>query len=107
MSGFEIAIIAVVLAVCLYTSYTDVRFKKIGNRCTYGLVLLGLLCQAVLVYLGITTLSAVLWLLLGGLAVAFLMYYLGIWSPGDSKLFWGLSVALLQRHPSKTASPCV
>jgi hypothetical protein len=29
----------------------------------------------------------VLWLVLGGLAVAFLMYYLGIWSPGDAKLF--------------------
>jgi hypothetical protein len=36
----------------------------------------------------------VLWLVLGGLAVAFLMYYLGIWSPGDAKLFWGVSVAL-------------
>jgi Flp pilus assembly protein protease CpaA len=94
MSGFEISIIAVVLAVCLYTSYTDVRLKKIGNRCTYGLVLLGLLCQGIFVYLGITTIPEVLWLLLGGLAVAFLMYYLGIWSPGDSKLFWGLSVAL-------------
>jgi len=94
MSLFEIFVIVVVLAVCLYTSYTDTRLKEIGNLYTYGLVAFGLVCQALFIYLGITTLLQVLWLLLGGLAAAFLMYYLGIWSPGDSKLFWGVSVAL-------------
>jgi preflagellin peptidase FlaK len=94
MSLFELLIIVVVLATCLYVSYTDARFRKIGNPYTYGLVAFGLVCQGVFAYLGITTLPQALWLLLGGLAVAFLMYYLGIWSPGDSKLFWGVSVAL-------------
>ncbi len=94
MSIFEISIIGVVLAVCLYVSYTDVKHRKIGNLYTYGLVLFGLICQGVFVYLGATTLPQALWLLLGGLAVAFLMYYMGIWSPGDSKLFWGVSMAL-------------
>ncbi|HDQ72557.1 MAG TPA: hypothetical protein ENN19_10735 [Chloroflexi bacterium] len=94
MSLFEIWIIVVVLIICLYVSYTDVKFRKIGNPYTYGLVAFGLLCQGVFVYLSITTLPQVLWLLLGGLAAAFLMYYLGIWSPGDSKLFWGVSIAL-------------
>jgi Flp pilus assembly protein protease CpaA len=94
MSLLEIFLIGIVLATCSYASYTDVEFKKIGNRCTYGLVLLGLLCQGLFAYLGLTTLPRLLWLLLGGLAAAFLMYYLDIWSPGDSKLFWGVSVAL-------------
>lgn len=94
MSIFEVLVIGVVLAVCLYVSYTDIKYKKIGNVYTYGLVVFGLICQGVFVYLGATTLSQALWLLVGGLAVAFLMYYLGIWSPGDSKLFWGVCVAL-------------
>lgn len=94
MSVLELFAIAIVLMVCLYVSYTDTKFRKIGNPYTYGLVAFGLACQGVFVYLGITTLPRLLWLLLGGLAAAFLMYYLGIWSPGDSKLFWGVSVAL-------------
>ncbi|MCK4448965.1 MAG: prepilin peptidase, partial [Anaerolineae bacterium] len=94
MSLFEILIIAIVLLCSLYVSYTDTRFRKIGNFYTYGLVACGLVCQGIFIYLGITTILQVAWLLLGGLAVAFLMYYLGIWSPGDSKLFWGVSVAL-------------
>jgi Flp pilus assembly protein protease CpaA len=94
MSLLEVVAIVVVLLCSLYVSYTDAKFRKIGNPYTYGLVAFGLACQGVFVYLGITTLPRLLWLLLGGLAVAFLMYYLGIWSPGDSKLFWGVSVAL-------------
>lgn len=94
MSLLELSMIGVVLLACLYVSYTDTRFRKIGNLYTYGLVVFGLICQGVFVYLGVTTLLQLLWLLLGGLAAAFLMYYLGIWSPGDSKLFWGVSVAL-------------
>jgi Flp pilus assembly protein protease CpaA len=94
VSLFEILDITVVLATCLYVSYTDTRFRKIGNRYTYGLVAFGLFGQGVLVSQGITTVLQVTWLLLGGLATAFLLYYLGIWSPGDAKLFWGVSVAL-------------
>lgn len=94
MSLFEVLDILVVLAICLYVSYTDARFKRIGNSYTYGLVLFGLVSQGIYTYLGSTTLLHVLWLLLGGLVAAFLMYYLGIWSPGDSKLFWGVSMAL-------------
>jgi len=94
MSLLELLIIAIVLLCCLYVSYTDTRFRKIGNLYTYGLVAFGLICQGIFVYLGITIIPQVLWLFLGGLTIAFLMYYLGIWSPGDSKLFWGVSVAL-------------
>jgi Flp pilus assembly protein protease CpaA len=94
MSLFEILGIVIVLMTCLYVSYTDTKFRKIGNLYTYGLVAFGLICQGVFVYLGITTIPQVIWLLLGGLTIAFLMYYLGIWPPGDSKLFWGVSVAL-------------
>jgi Flp pilus assembly protein protease CpaA len=94
MSTFEIWIISAVLATCVYVSYTDIKYRKIGNLCTYGLVLFGLVCQGISIYIGATSLPEVLWLLLGGLAIAFLMYYLGIWAPGDSKLFWGVSMAL-------------
>jgi hypothetical protein len=50
--------------------------------------------QGIFVYAGWIRVLDVAGLLLGGLAAGFLMYYLGIWSPGDSKLFWGISLAL-------------
>jgi preflagellin peptidase FlaK len=94
MSLFEIIIVVFVLLCCFYVSYTDIKFKKIGNPYTYGLVAFGLACQGIFAYLGITTFQKVLSLLFGGLTIAFLFYYLGIWPPGDSKLFWGVSLAL-------------
>ena len=43
MSFLELAIIAITLLACLYSSYTDIRRKKISNRITYSLVAFGLL----------------------------------------------------------------
>lgn len=94
MSFLEIAAIMIVLAACLHACYTDTRYKRISNLDTYGLVLLGLVCQGIFAYLGVTSWGHTIWLVLGSLSIAFVMYYLGIWSPGDSKLFWGVSVAL-------------
>jgi Flp pilus assembly protein protease CpaA len=38
MSVLEIALIAVVLVIGLYTTYTDTRFRTIGNACTCSLI---------------------------------------------------------------------
>ncbi len=50
MSVLELFAIAIVLMVCLYVSYTDTKFRKIGNPYIYGLALFGLACQGVFVY---------------------------------------------------------
>lgn len=94
MSALELFLLIAVFTISGYTAYTDTMSRKISNLCTYGLVLAGALSQAIFVYLGLLTLPQCLWLILGGLAIAFLLFTLGIWSPGDAKLFWAVSVAL-------------
>lgn len=94
MSALELFLLIAVFSISGYTAYTDTKSCKISNLCTYGLALAGALSQAIFVYLGLLTLPQYLWLILGGLAIAFLLFTLGIWSPGDAKLFWAVSVAL-------------
>lgn len=89
----NIAIIATI-ACCLYASYTDIKERKILNVCTFGLLLFGMVSQILFIMEEKTTISQVATTALSSLMIAFITYYSGIWSPGDSKLFWGVSVAL-------------
>ena len=45
-------------------------------------------------YLGMTTPVYVLVLLLGSGVIAFLLYWFGVFAPGDAKLFWGVCLIL-------------
>ena len=94
MSIIEILLTTLILIVGVYASITDTRNRRISNSCTYGLALAGALSQALFVYLGLLTIPQYLWLIFGGLAIAVLLFTLGIWSPGDAKLFWAVAVAL-------------
>lgn len=89
----NIAMIATI-ACCLYASYTDIKERKILNVCTYGLLLFGMVSQILFILEEKTTISQVATTALSSCLMAFLVYYSGIWSPGDSKLFWGVSVTL-------------
>ena len=90
----EFLALVAVLICCLYASYTDIRFRRIGNRCTFSLVFIGLLCQILFLFLEVTTPLRIGVLFFSGLVIGLLMYLWGLWSPGDAKLYWGVSLAV-------------
>ena len=90
MTHYEYFLIFLALVFCGYASYTDLKTQKIRNFCSLGLLYVGTLSQLMAWYLGTTTSLYILGLFLGGGLIAFGLYWFGIFSPGDSKLFWGL-----------------
>ena len=90
MSHYEYFLIFLALVFCGYASYTDLKTQKIRNFCSLGLLYVGTLSQLMVWYLGATTPLYILGLFFGSGLIAFAFYWFGIFSPGDSKLFWGL-----------------
>ena len=90
MSYYETFLLFLGLVFCGYANWTDLRTQKIRNICSLGLIYVGTLSQLMAWYLGITTPLYILGLFFGSGAIAFGFYWFGIFSPGDSKLFWGL-----------------
>ena len=91
MSFYEYFLISLALIFCGYASYTDLKTQKIRNFCSLGLLYGGTLSQLMAWYLGNpTTPLYILGLFFGSGLIAFAFYWFGIFSPGDSKLFWGL-----------------
>ena len=90
MSAYEYFLIFLALIFCGYASYTDLKTQKIRNFCSLGLLYGGTLSQLMAWYLGTTTPLYILGLFFGSGLIAFALYWFGIFSPGDSKLFWGL-----------------
>ena len=90
MSHYEYFLIFLALVFCGYASYTDLKTQKIRNFCSLGLLYVGTLSQLMAWYLGTTTPFYILGLFCGSGLIAFAFYWFGIFSPGDSKLFWGL-----------------
>ncbi len=90
MSHYEYFLIFLALVFCGYASYTDLKTQKIRNFCSLGLLYIGTLSQLMAWYLGATTPLYILGLFFGSGLIAFAFYWFRIFSPGDSKLFWGL-----------------
>ena len=91
MSYYEYFLVFLALVFCVYASYTDLKTQKIRNFCSLGLLYTGTLSQLMGWYLGNpTTPLYILALFFGSGLIAFAFYWFGIFSPGDSKLFWGL-----------------
>ena len=90
MSHYEYLLIFLALVFCGYASYTDLKTQKIRNFCSLGLLYVGTISQLMAWYLGTTTPLYILGLFFGSGLIAFALYWFGIFSPGDSKLFWGL-----------------
>ena len=90
MSVYEYFLISLALVFCGYASWTDLKTQKIRNICSLGLLYGGTLSQLMAWYLGTTTPLYILGLFFGSGVIAFAFYWFGIFSPGDSKLFWGL-----------------
>ncbi len=90
MSYYETFLLFLALVFCGYASYTDLKTQKIRNVCSLGLLYAGMLSQLMSWYLGTTTPLNILGLFVGSGLIAFAFYWFGIFSPGDSKLFWGV-----------------
>lgn len=90
MSYYEYLLIFLALIFCGYACYTDLKIQKIRNICSFGLLYAGVLSQLMAWYLGKTTPLYILGLFFGSGLAAVAFYWFGIFSPGDSKLFWGL-----------------
>ena len=90
MSYYETFLLFLALVFCGYASYTDLKTQKIRNVCSLGLLYAGVLSQLMSWYLGTTTPLYILGLFVGSGLIAFAFYWFGIFSPGDSKLFWGV-----------------
>lgn len=107
MSYYETFLLFLALVFCGYASYTDLKTQKIRNVCSLGLLYAGMLSQLMSWYLGTTTPLYILGIFCGSGIIAFGFYWFGIFSPGDSKLFWGLCLIFplsLFRHLSGSLS---
>ena len=96
MSYYETFLVFLALTFCGYASYTDLKTQRIRNICSLGLLYAGSLSKLMAWYLGMTAPIYVLLLFFGSGFMAFGLYWFGIFSPGDSKLFWGLCLVFPQ-----------
>lgn len=88
--------ILITFSCCLYASYTDIKFRKVPNLCSFSLIGLGLFNQILLILLGESRIIDAIFFVLGGFLISYLIYLLGIWAPGDCKLFLGSALVLPQ-----------
>ena len=96
MSYYETFLMFLALIFCGYASYTDLKTQQIRNVCSLGLLYAGTLSKLMAWYLGVTAPIYVLLLFFGSGFMAFGLYWFGIFSPGDSKLFWGVCLVFPQ-----------
>ena len=94
ITTYENLLLLLALFFCVYASYADIKTYKIPNLCSMCLIYAGTLGQLMGWFLGLTTPwnIALLFLVSGAIAISF--YTFGIFSPGDSKLFWGICLIL-------------
>ena len=86
--------LSALLTAGICASYTDLRFQRVPNRYTLGLLGIGVAGQAAMAGLGAGGWNQVAGTLLLGLGVAFLLMMAGFWSPGDAKMYWAVVAAL-------------
>ncbi len=90
----EVVMLTALLSAGFYLSYTDLSVRLVPNRYTFGLLLIGIAGQLIMVSLDVTTLSRVVALLLTGLVIALGLMVFGFWAPGDARFFWAVVSAL-------------
>lgn len=79
---------------CVLCSYTDIKFRKIRNIHIIFMILIGIYAQAIYYYFDLVSYKTCLTLVLGGAVLSFLLYYWGIWAPGDAKLCFACMLLL-------------
>ncbi len=90
----ELVMLSALLTAGICAAWTDLRFQRVPNRYTLGLLGVGVTGQAAMVGLGVGGWNQVAGTLLLGLGVALLLMLAGVWSPGDAKMYWAAVAAL-------------
>ncbi len=94
---YQTFIISVLITCSIHACYTDFKYRKIKNVVSLGLVGFGIFNHIVyLLFGGVIAKENVttsVMLLTSGCVLGVILYFFGVWSAGDAKLFWGFSVA--------------
>ena len=90
----ELVMLSALLTAGLCAAWTDLRFQRVPNRYTLGLLGIGVAGQAAMAGLGVGGWNQLAGTLLLGLAVAFTLTLAGVWSLGDAKMYWAAVAAL-------------
>ncbi len=90
----ELVMLSALLTAGICAAWTDLRFQRVPNRYTLGLLGIGVAGQVAMVGLGVGGWNQVAGTLLLGLGVALLLILAGVWSPGDAKMYWAAVAAL-------------
>ena len=99
----ERMIFLAILSCGFYTGYTDFRYGKIANIYTLFLIGFGIISQALFISEGDITYLHSCVTIFGGLGLAFVIFYIGVWAAGDAKLFWSISLLMPPSAFSQTA----
>ena len=86
--------LSALLTAGICVAWTDLRFQRVPNQYTLGLLGIGVAGQVAMVGLGVGGWNQVAGTLLLGLGVALLLMLTGVWSPGDAKMYWAAVAAL-------------
>ena len=90
----ELLMLSALLTAGICVAYTALRFQRVPNRYTLGLLAIGVAGQVAMVGLGVGGWNQVVGTLLMGLVIAFILTLGGVWSPGDAKMYWAAVAAL-------------
>ncbi len=92
----ELLMLSALLTAGICAAWTDLRFQRVPNRYTLGLLGIGVAGQIAMAGLGVGGWNQVAGILLLGLGVALLLMLAGAWSPGDANMYWAAVAALKQ-----------
>ena len=93
-----------VLGVGCYACYTDVRWRRLSNKATWGLLGMGLVGHSAFWLLGMSGLVQVVGLWAVSFGVGYLLYRYGLWAAGDAKLFMAASAPSVTGGSRRLAS---
>jgi Flp pilus assembly protein protease CpaA len=94
MSGYDLFLLSIAVGASAYASYTDMKYRKVKNLCSFGLIYAGLISQGIFVYLGQIGIWRAVSTCATGILISFLLFWFGILGAGDVKLLLGLSLII-------------
>ncbi|MCY3736398.1 MAG: hypothetical protein OXG13_08380 [Gemmatimonadaceae bacterium] len=90
----ELVMLSALLTAGICAAWTDLRFQRVPNRYTLGLLGIGVAGQVAMVGLSVGGWNQVAGTLLLALTIALLLTLVGVWSPGDAKMYWAAVASL-------------